>query len=579
MKWISKHKGLLGILILAVMAISFPATLGLTWIRDVGLLSSDAVAFASDAPAMDRVMANALKGVYGSRVQVCDGTADDVEINAAIGAVLTAGGGDIRLTSGTFNLANNVNLGSGSSSELIVEGAGISSTTLYWQGGVGGKMLNLDYPGSYYTSVRDLTVCASGTLAAYGVYVNSANQFKLENVNIDGETAPGLTTGLYITTSSFTTISSCRIYAQSYAARINNCAYVAMHGSGTCKVAAGGTALLGEGYSNDWSVDGIGFMATSDNGTGINIANPIACDFTGITLEQLTTGVTIAQGRDVVFTDTYCEDITGTNFVLGDGSNLIRGITIDGVHAMIHDDGQAIGIDVVSAVGASIQGYAVYDDERVYSTSWLRVGNNCEVDLGPSGVYNATRPQKAPSVAAGATVTGWHVPNLTGDLIQENVLTGADSWVTVTGNTWKAKVFTVTDNMTLLGVSLGMKRYDTPSTVTVSIRAVTGAAPDGVPTGANIASGTTNGDTLWLAGYPLAERVVRLTTPVNLDEGTQYAIIVNISIAMGNSASMRCFDHSDSTHYGVCTSADAGASWSSVDGYDMAYELWGYLRP
>ena len=70
------HRLLVVLPLLLVMLAIVPAlTMGLTWVRDVGLLSADAVVFASDAPVMDRFMAAAMKGVYGSRIQVCDGTA------------------------------------------------------------------------------------------------------------------------------------------------------------------------------------------------------------------------------------------------------------------------------------------------------------------------------------------------------------------------------------------------------------------------------------------------------------------------------------------------------------------------
>ena len=97
-KWLTKHKSAITLPLLAVMLVLIPMfTMGLVWVRDVGLLSADAVVFASNAPAMDRLMATAMKGVYGSRVQVCDGTADQVEIQAAVDA-----GHLTQLSSGTF---------------------------------------------------------------------------------------------------------------------------------------------------------------------------------------------------------------------------------------------------------------------------------------------------------------------------------------------------------------------------------------------------------------------------------------------------------------------------------------------
>lgn len=103
MDWMKKYRGLIGLLILAIIAIGLPTTIGLTWVRAMGLLSADAVVFASDAPAMDRFMARAMKGVYGDRVQICDGTADQVEINAALAS--DDAGPTVEMRGPTFHIA------------------------------------------------------------------------------------------------------------------------------------------------------------------------------------------------------------------------------------------------------------------------------------------------------------------------------------------------------------------------------------------------------------------------------------------------------------------------------------------
>ncbi len=83
-----KHRRLLVSLILLIFfaLVIAPFTMGLTiaWASHVGLLDADAVVLASDAPAIDRYMANVLGRAYGDRLQVCDGTADQVEIQEAI---------------------------------------------------------------------------------------------------------------------------------------------------------------------------------------------------------------------------------------------------------------------------------------------------------------------------------------------------------------------------------------------------------------------------------------------------------------------------------------------------------------
>jgi hypothetical protein len=107
-KLLRGHRLLIALPLLLIMLLIVPAlTMGLTWVRDVGLLSADAVVFASNAPAMDRFMAAAMRNVYGARVQVCDGTADQVEIQAAVDG-LSAGRTareTVRIVGGDFTIA------------------------------------------------------------------------------------------------------------------------------------------------------------------------------------------------------------------------------------------------------------------------------------------------------------------------------------------------------------------------------------------------------------------------------------------------------------------------------------------
>ena len=97
-----KHKLAITLPLLAVLLVLIPAlTMGVSWVKQVGLLSADAVVFSSDAPAIDRFMAKAMEVVYDDRIAVCDGTADQVEIQAAIDAFPSTGG-KLVLSSGSY---------------------------------------------------------------------------------------------------------------------------------------------------------------------------------------------------------------------------------------------------------------------------------------------------------------------------------------------------------------------------------------------------------------------------------------------------------------------------------------------
>ena len=75
-----------------------------------GSLAATCIVVANDAKAEIKTWAGILQAA-GYPVWVCDGTADDVEIQAAIGAM--TGGGLISLTDGTFNLAATVTINTG----------------------------------------------------------------------------------------------------------------------------------------------------------------------------------------------------------------------------------------------------------------------------------------------------------------------------------------------------------------------------------------------------------------------------------------------------------------------------------
>lgn len=82
-------------------------------VAPVGRCSTLTIA-ANDSTTLDKNQAD----------YICDGTADEVQINAAITA-LGAGGGKITLCAGAFNIAASIAI---SSSDVIIEGAGIATT-------------------------------------------------------------------------------------------------------------------------------------------------------------------------------------------------------------------------------------------------------------------------------------------------------------------------------------------------------------------------------------------------------------------------------------------------------------------
>ena len=93
--------------------------------RRTGLLPATTYVVASNAPAATIRQARILKARYGNLIQICDGTADNIEINAALAALPAGIGGSVLLSEGTFNLATSILITQGS---VTFGGASLSST-------------------------------------------------------------------------------------------------------------------------------------------------------------------------------------------------------------------------------------------------------------------------------------------------------------------------------------------------------------------------------------------------------------------------------------------------------------------
>ena len=112
---------------------------------------STIMVYASDAPNLP---SDNVEGVY----YVCDGTADDVQINAAIAAVVALGGGKVTLSAGTFNLSDSL---AWAANYMTLEGQGYS-TILYLAAGVDKDVITITAPGAqdsaYYNTLRDFKI-------------------------------------------------------------------------------------------------------------------------------------------------------------------------------------------------------------------------------------------------------------------------------------------------------------------------------------------------------------------------------------------------------------------------------------
>ena len=148
----------------------------------------------------------------------------------------------------------------------------------------------------------------------------------------------------------------------------------------------------------------------------------------------------------------------------------------------------------------------------------------------------------------------------------------------VYGNTfWYAQTFTpqTTHDITSVILLLGRPAGDSPGTVTVSIRVTTA----GKPSGDDLCSGTTDGNTVPQIGWPPPpspeEREITFDTNPTLTAGTKYAIVVRA--LDGSSGDKLYWAASISSVYadGDQCHSSGGSSWTLYNTRELWFEEYG----
>lgn len=151
--------------------------------------------------------------------------------------------------------------------------------------------------------------------------------------------------------------------------------------------------------------------------------------------------------------------------------------------------------------------------------------------------------------------------------------TGDDTTWGIYGIFWTAQTFTATAAYLCTSAKLKLLRQGSPGTITVSIRGVSG----GVPSGGDLCSGTTNGNTLTTdSGGEWRE--ITLGDGVSIASGTQYAIVVRAIDAPNSSNRLKLrTDYNPSEYAGgqLADSSDSGVNWSGDEYGDHVFEVWG----
>ena len=162
------------------------------------------------------------------------------------------------------------------------------------------------------------------------------------------------------------------------------------------------------------------------------------------------------------------------------------------------------------------------------------------------------------------------------DVLFENLQSGEQSLIEPSRTLWAAQTFTVQSSeaheITKVVLLLSKNALGNLSTVTASIRATAG----NLPTGADLASGSIDGDVeistspQWIT--------INLSSFPSLSSSTEYAIVLR---APGATSFGRILWAA--TNSGVYTdgqasqSNDSGSNWTAATGFDVLFEEWGTL--
>lgn len=137
---------------------------------------------------------------------------------------------------------------------------------------------------------------------------------------------------------------------------------------------------------------------------------------------------------------------------------------------------------------------------------------------------------------------------------------------------WQGQTFTPWDAHSIEKVRLRMYRHGEPGVVSVAIKATDG---DGLPTGVDLCSGETSGNTL-PTDYTWKWRDVPVSPYYGLASDTKYAIVVRAPNGDQNSFVRWRYARPQPYPRGIHVfSADEGTHWRKDTARDMMFEEWG----
>lgn len=298
------------------------------------------------APRIARTVASAgaSAAIKAAADYVCDGTADNVQIQAAIDAAKAEGGGIVQLSGGTFNNADTVTI-SGNTDEdnadtVTLRGVGAQATTLVMANNVNG----IELTNWATANIEDLGIVVSGTGSCiHSTAVLSGNEVSFwhssfRNLRLNGYLGAGSTTGwgMDLAMPWRSVFDNIEIEGTANGMRLSNQGSVQNAGDCTFTrmfieiVGNGHTAIHVTGTGNNMNQNNFNMVEIGANGSGctgilIDGTDPVSSQrFWGLNAEQFQTTINVAKGDSCVFDCNYVTgdsgDAANKMFVCADGS-------------------------------------------------------------------------------------------------------------------------------------------------------------------------------------------------------------------------------------------------------------------
>lgn len=357
------------------------------------LFGADALVVSNDAPTLVKAAANIGKLILGAKIQVCDGTADDVQWQAAWDSLTS--GGSIRGTAGYYYITDEIR----PSNDYVTMKGNFTITQPDSNENIT-AMIDIEAGARKYITFQDFTIDANGsnnTLAVYGIRASENDHIKVHNVTVTD--------------------------TDDVAIQLESCSESEVH---RCTVE---------------SFTGTGIRVAAESGS----TSPENIRITNNTVKDCITGtpVAIIAGRAIQFviTNNVVENINGSAIDIGNAKhgvvsnneayNVLHGIwceaetqdCIISSNRLVGRDGDSLGngIELLSTADGTVSNLTIdANNISLFGNSGIEIGGASDIDLTGNKIrYN----QRVGLYIRTATSTPQKI-NITGGSISVNGRSG-----------------------------------------------------------------------------------------------------------------------------------------------------------